>query len=34
VHFNRTGIPVFDMSAGRDLKAELAQIKTKVVVEH
>ncbi len=33
VHFNSTGIPVFDMSVERDLNAELAHVSMKVVVE-
>lgn len=33
VHFNSTGIPVFDMSAERDLNAELTEVNTKVLVE-
>jgi GH43 family beta-xylosidase len=33
VHFNKSGIPVFDMSAERDLNMEISQVTTNVVVE-
>ncbi|MBP7175074.1 MAG: family 43 glycosylhydrolase [Thermoclostridium sp.] len=32
VHFNREGIPVFDMSAERDISIELAKVKMKIEV--
>ncbi|NLJ96097.1 MAG: family 43 glycosylhydrolase [Clostridiales bacterium] len=33
VHFNKHGIPVFDMSADRDLNQDLVQVMSKVVVQ-